>query len=104
MNEKDFKIATECDRKQYVVRPYEQIPLTELVEGSFSHLVNTENLTVSFLTMKANSFFDVHTHENEQLSLMVIVMKLLMVEFIGLVKEMLFICPLMCLMVHLFAM
>ena len=57
MNEKDFKIATECDRKQYVVRPYEQIPLTELVEGSFSHLINTENLTV-FLTcirMKMNN-------------------------------------------------
>lgn len=71
MNEKDFKIATECDRKQYVVRPYEQIPLTELVEGSFSHLINTENLTVSFLTMKANSFFDVHTHENEQFMIVI---------------------------------
>ena len=71
MDEKRFSIATELDRKKYVVRPYEQLPQTELVEGSFSHLVNTEKLTISFLTMKAHSYFEIHTHENEQFMIVV---------------------------------
>ena len=66
MNEKDFKMSTAEDREQYIVRPYDEVPLTELVKGSDSHLVSTKNLTISFLTMKANSIFEIHTHENEQ--------------------------------------
>ena len=51
MNESNFKKATPEDRKAHVVRPFEQVPLTTLVDGSLSHLIATGNLTASFLTM-----------------------------------------------------
>ena len=63
MNRSEFKIAETQDREQYIVRPTESVPMTLLVPGSESHLISTKELTVSFLTMKANSVFDVHTHE-----------------------------------------
>ena len=66
MNRSEFKIAETQDREQYIVRPTESVPMTLLVTGSESHLISTKELTVSFLTMKANSVFDVHTHENAQ--------------------------------------
>ena len=66
MNRSEFKIAETQDREQYIVRPTESVPMTLLVPGSESHLISTKELTVSFLTMKANSVFDVHTHENAQ--------------------------------------
>ena len=53
MNRKDLRASTQTERDQYVVRPCDQIPLTQLVEGSFSHLVSTQKATFSFLTMKA---------------------------------------------------
>jgi len=66
MKESDFKKATAEDRAKHIIRPYEQVPMTELVPGSDSHLVATEKLTVSFLTMRAGSVFELHTHSNEQ--------------------------------------
>ena len=66
MKETDFTVATPEDRKKFLVRPYEEVPITELVEGSLSHLVTTPGITVSFLTMKAGSVFDLHSHDNEQ--------------------------------------
>ena len=67
MNEKDFTIATKEDRHKYIVRPYDEVPQTELVKGSLSHLVTTPSMTISFLTMKAGSVFAAHSHPQEQL-------------------------------------
>ena len=46
---------------------YPSIPLAQLVPGSNSHLIFGERITVSFLTMSANSYFPAHHHEAEQI-------------------------------------
>jgi len=46
---------------------YPDIPLVELVPGSNTHLVFGDKITVSFLTMSANSYFPPHRHEAEQI-------------------------------------
>lgn len=67
MKEEDFRKATAADRKRHVVRPYETIPITELVPGSNSRLVFGSNALFSFLTMKAGSVFELHSHPEEQI-------------------------------------
>jgi mannose-6-phosphate isomerase-like protein (cupin superfamily) len=67
MKESDFSPATTDDRERYVIRPYEAVPITELVEGSLSHLVRGSNVMLSFLTMKAGSVFELHSHPEEQI-------------------------------------
>jgi len=62
----DFPEASPEERRKYVVRPLEEVPLVELVKGSFSHLIWGKNVMVSFLTMKAGSTFEIHSHPNEQ--------------------------------------
>jgi quercetin dioxygenase-like cupin family protein len=66
MKESDFSPATARDREMYVVRPYDAVPITELVKGSNSHLIRGSNVMVSFLTMKAGSVFELHSHPEEQ--------------------------------------
>lgn len=66
MNENDFSPATARDRERYLTRPYEAVPITELVKGSNSHLVQGSNVMLSFLTMKAGSVFELHSHPQEQ--------------------------------------
>ena len=58
--------ASEAEFKKRVVH-YPDVPLTELVPGSTSHLVAGERVLVSFLTMSANSYFPPHRHEAEQI-------------------------------------
>ena len=67
MKQTDFARGTAEDRKAYIIRPYEEVPLTELLPAANSHLVVGEQLTVSFLTMKAGSEFNLHSHPHEQL-------------------------------------
>ncbi len=67
MKESDFLPATASDRGKYVVRPREEAPLTVLVEGSNSHLVRGSKVMLSFLTMKAGSVFELHSHPEEQI-------------------------------------
>ena len=67
MKESDFSPATARDRERYVARPYEAVPVTALVEGSNSHLVRGSNVMLSFLTMKAGSVFELHSHPEEQI-------------------------------------
>ena len=67
MKEGDFSLATYQDRARYLTRPYEAVPVTELVRGSNSHLVRGSNVMISFLTMKAGSVFDLHSHPEEQI-------------------------------------
>lgn len=71
MNEKNFKVAKEEDRKKFITRPYGEVPLTELVPGSISHLMWGENALVSFLTMKAGSSFELHSHSQEQIMIVI---------------------------------
>ena len=58
--------ATQEEFNQRIIR-YRDVPLIDLVPGSKSHIVSTERITVSFITMEANSYFDVHQHESEQI-------------------------------------
>ena len=67
MKESDFSPAAARDRERYVTRPYEAVPITELVKGSNSHLVRGSNVMLSFLTMKAGSIFELHSHPEEQI-------------------------------------
>lgn len=71
MVEQDFVIATKDERQQYIACPEHDIPLTELVPGSLSHIVTTKNMLVSFLTMKAGSVFNLHTHPQEQFMIVI---------------------------------
>ncbi len=67
MKEGDFTRATPSDRAARTVRPYEQVPMTVLVEGSNSHLLRGSNAMLSFITMKAGSVFELHSHPEEQI-------------------------------------
>lgn len=67
MKESDFSPATADDRERYLIRPYEAVPITVLVEGSNSHLVRGSSVMLSFLTMKAGSVFALHSHPEEQI-------------------------------------
>jgi len=71
MRREDFPEATEEERKKYVIRPYEEIPLTKLTEGAFSHLLRGKNILVSFLTMNAHSVFELHSHPQEQIMIVI---------------------------------
>ena len=62
--------ATEGEFKKRIIR-YHDVPLTELVPGTTSHLVVGERGLVSFLTMSAHSFFPPHRHEAEQIMIVV---------------------------------
>jgi quercetin dioxygenase-like cupin family protein len=69
MTEKE-PYASEEEFKKRVVH-YPDIPLTELVPGSNSHLVLGERVMVSFLTMSAHSIFPPHRHEAEQIMIVI---------------------------------
>jgi len=71
MKETDFKKPNKEDRDKHIIRPYEDIPLTELVPGSLSHLVAGKNALLSFLTMKAGSIFELHSHPHEQIMIVI---------------------------------
>ena len=71
MKESDFSPASAGDRERYLTRPYEAVPITELVKGSNSHLVRGSNVMLSFLTMKAGSVFELHSHSEEQIMIVI---------------------------------
>ena len=62
----ELPFASDREFKNRVVH-YPDIPLVELVPGSNSHLFFGDRITVSFLTMAANSYFPPHRHEAEQI-------------------------------------
>ncbi|MCL2827286.1 MAG: cupin domain-containing protein [Oscillospiraceae bacterium] len=71
MKESDFTIATREDWLNYITRPDEDVPQTELVPGSVSYLVASERMTISFIHMKAGTVFDLHSHDQEQVMIVV---------------------------------
>jgi quercetin dioxygenase-like cupin family protein len=62
----ELPFASDQEFKRRVLH-YPDIPLVELVPGSNTHLVFGEKITVSFLTMSANSYFPPHRHLPEQI-------------------------------------
>jgi quercetin dioxygenase-like cupin family protein len=58
----------EFDRR---VVHYADVPLVELVPGSNSHIVSSQNITVSFLTQRPNAYFPPHRHESEQIMIVI---------------------------------
>ena len=62
----ELAFASDREFKRRVVH-YPDIPLVELVPGSNSHLFFGDRITVSFLTMAADSYFPPHRHEAEQI-------------------------------------
>mgnify|MGYP001040109999 CR=1 FL=1 len=71
MKESIFTKATQGDRQKCIVRPYKEVSLTELAPGSLSHLIGSENIMISFLTMKAGSTFELHSHSQEQIMIVI---------------------------------
>ncbi len=62
----ELPFASDQEFERRVVH-YPDIPFVELVPGSNSHLFFGDKITVSFLTMSANSYFPPHRHEPEQI-------------------------------------
>ena len=71
MKESDFELASDADRYKHIVRPYDELPVTELVPGSLSQLLGGKNILISFLTMKAGSVFELHSHDQEQIMIVI---------------------------------
>lgn len=67
----DFQKANTEDFGRYVVNPKTDIPATELVPDCCSHLVYTKAANLSFLTMRAGAQFELHSHPEEQLMIVV---------------------------------
>lgn len=67
----DFQKAAAEDFGRYVVNPKKDIPITELVPDCYSHLIYTKAANLSFLTMKAGAQFELHSHPEEQLMIVV---------------------------------
>lgn len=63
--EKKEPYATKEEFKKRIVH-YADVPPLELFPDMKSHIVSTEKITLSFLTLEPNSFVAVHRHESEQ--------------------------------------
>jgi quercetin dioxygenase-like cupin family protein len=63
--EKKEPYATQEEFNQRVIR-YRDIPAFEARPGAKSHIVSTERITISFITLPPNISTPVHNHEHEQ--------------------------------------
>ena len=61
-----FERAEEHDRDDTVVA-YNGIPLAELAPGAMSHIFAGKNMTLSFAHLQSGAYFPVHTHDFEQI-------------------------------------
>jgi len=67
MKDTDFKRASKDEFQKFIARPYEEVPITLIADGAKSHLVCGKSMMYSFLTMKAGSVFELHSHPEEQI-------------------------------------
>lgn len=67
----DYPVASEAERANRVIR-ISEVPEVQLVPGTSTHIVPGRNMTLSFITLGANQSFPVHSHEHEE---MIIVLK-----------------------------
>ena len=63
--EKKEPYATQEEYNKRVVR-YRNTPLMELIPGARNHIISTERLTVSFVTLEPDVYVTPHRHEPEQ--------------------------------------
>ncbi len=64
--EKKEPYATQEEYNKRVVR-YRNTPVMELIPGARNHIVSTERITVSFVTLEPNIYVTPHRHEPEQI-------------------------------------
>lgn len=63
-----FERAGTKDLEQTVIA-YNSIPRAQLAPGAMSHIFAGRNMTLSFADLEAGSYFPVHTHDFEQIML-----------------------------------
>jgi quercetin dioxygenase-like cupin family protein len=65
----EFQRATETEHGSTIIT-YARVPEVQLAPGATSHIIAGENMTLSIASLKAGSYFPVHTHESmEQIML-----------------------------------
>ncbi len=52
-----------------VLIPYKNIPAAQLAQGAMSHIIAGNNMTLSFASLEAGSYFPIHSHPYEQMML-----------------------------------
>ncbi|MBC7091974.1 MAG: cupin domain-containing protein, partial [Nitrososphaeria archaeon] len=67
-------------KKNFKLYKLDRVPYVDLVEGAKSRLVVGEKVLISFIEMEPNMFFPLHTHESEQV---MIVIEGSITEFLG---------------------
>lgn len=58
--------ASQEEYRKYVIH-YPDVPTLELIPGIKTHIVSAEKITLSFAKAQPNSKFPSHSHENEQI-------------------------------------
>jgi len=66
--EEQFERANQEDLERTVIA-YESIPRAQLAPGAMSHIFAGKRMTLSFADLEAGSYFPVHTHDFEQIML-----------------------------------
>lgn len=64
----EFRRATDEECRSCITA-YREVPEAELAPGAMSHILAGKNMTLSFASLKAGSYFPVHTHPCEQMML-----------------------------------
>lgn len=64
----EFRRATDEERRNYITT-YRQVPAAQLAPGAMSHILAGKNMTLSFASLEAGSYFPIHTHPYEQMML-----------------------------------
>ena len=64
----EFRRATDEERGNCITT-YRQVPAAQLAPGAMSHILAGRNMTLSFASLQAGSYFPVHTHPYEQMML-----------------------------------
>jgi len=64
-----FQRANESEQSATIIT-YARVPEVQLAPGAMSHIIAGENMTLSIASLKAGSYFPVHTHASmEQIML-----------------------------------
>ena len=64
----ELRRTTEEETRDVLI-PYRNIPAAQLAQGAMSHIIAGNNMTLSFASLAAGSYFPVHTHPYEQMML-----------------------------------
>ncbi len=64
----EFRRATDEELADCIIT-YRQVPAAQLAKGAMSHILAGKNMTLSFASLSAGSYFPVHSHPYEQMML-----------------------------------